>query len=77
MFAYGISSWQSKAKVHKNHNVLALEHIQIMTFILQLLLDQQLQNNKALLEREHISNPSHSIFLLRQLQYFLKRWVNL
>lgn len=77
MFAYGISNWQSKSKAHKNHNVLVLEHIQIMAFILQLLLNQQLQNNKALLEREQISNPNHSIFLLRQLQYFLKRWVNL
>lgn len=77
MFAYGTSNWQSKAKAHKTHNVLVLQHIQIMAFILQLLLDRQLQNNKALLKTQQISNPNHSIFWLRQLQYFLKRWVNL
>lgn len=62
MFAYGISNWQSKAKAHKNHNVLELEHIQIMAFLLQLLFDWQLQNNKALLEREQNQSKPLRIF---------------
>lgn len=75
MAACGTSNWQAKAKAHKTHNVLELDHIQTMAFIRQPLLHQQLQNNKALLEREQSSNPSHSTFLLKQLQYFLERWV--
>lgn len=49
VFAYGISNRLAKAKAHKNGSGLKLEHIQIMAFILQLLLDQQLQNNKPCL----------------------------
>jgi len=52
---------------------LALEHIEIMIFISQLLLDQQLQNNTALLERGKLSNLNISVLLFRQIEYFIKR----
>lgn len=52
---------------------MALEHIEIMIFISQLLLDQQLQNNTALLERGKLSNLNISVLLFRQIEYFIKR----
>lgn len=66
---------QAKEKAQRNHDVLELQHFHTMPFIFQRCC--LITSYRIILERQQISNLKHWIFLLRQLKYILKGWVNL
>lgn len=59
-----------KAKAHRNHNVLELEHVQTIFFILQQCC--LISSYKIILEREKISNKTTEYFCSGSYSIFLR-----